>query len=155
MPFSKETKRFLKEAGWFPGRTIETAGFERSLSRSRYPIHPCVLELLRSFGGLDITCHIWTGEHRLEHYHFNPTKVVSRRFVYEPDGFDFQVTGRRLCVIGGIWGGYGILHMDERGAVYATADSVFFRVADSGEEAIENLCQGNDGVQLVIPPGIS
>lgn len=153
MPFTKETKKFLKEAGWYPGRTIETAGYERSLKKGGYPIHPCVLELLRSFGGLDITCRRLTGYVRLDHYHFNPTKMVSRGCGYERSGYDFQVTGRNLCIVGGIWNGYGTLKMDERGGVYVTGDSVFFRVADSGEEAIENLCQGNNGVQLYIPPG--
>jgi hypothetical protein len=50
------TVRYLTDAGWAPGRRIDTAPYVNGLASAGYPTFPAQVEFIAEFGGLIITC---------------------------------------------------------------------------------------------------
>ncbi|MCM1970717.1 MULTISPECIES: SUKH-3 domain-containing protein [unclassified Streptomyces] len=137
--WSAETDRVLREAGWYPGREVSTAGWEATLrEHGGFEMHEAARAFLAEFGGL-------ASAER------GPGKTMARMgFTLDPtvaewDDEIFDVlseeAGVDLYPIGEADRRNLYLGMAPNGAVYVGMDSVSW-LADAGDEALEKLVEG-------------
>jgi hypothetical protein len=139
-PYSPRALEVLKQAGWSAGRAFDASGYQRLLRSHRYPVFPAVAKFLGEFGALYFA-HPAPGPSDVEDWHFNAARAIRHT---TPDNVRVygERAGTELCVIGEADREHLLLMMDEQGRVYAGYDQVFLHVGDSGEDALEGLCQG-------------
>jgi hypothetical protein len=136
---SDETQILLAKAGWYPGRTIFTISYRFALWKDGYPWFTVVEAFLREFGSLRVTV---SRHGQTDTFHFNVAKAtggVDASWVQE--NYAERIGTNKLCVIGQAHTDYLLLFMSEAGKVYGGYDDYLCFIADSGEEAIEALCQ--------------
>jgi len=147
LPFSERTLTLLRQAGWREDRAVDTSGYEKALRQEGYPVHPAVVEFLRQFGGIRVVYPAKGDAKIKDEFHFDATKAAENWFPATVDQFS-QRTGAALCVIGEASRGNSLLLMDPSGGVYSGVDQWLVKVADSGIEAIEALCDGKEIVKI-------
>jgi hypothetical protein len=52
--WSSEVEHVLREAGWHPGRAVDTAGWKRRSEQDGFRSHAAAEDSLREFGGLAV-----------------------------------------------------------------------------------------------------
>ena len=142
--FSLTTREFLNRAGWHEGRKIDTSPYEHQLQAGGYQLHRCVLEFLGEFGGLTFTDteRDWGGT-----WHFCVDQAIQRANAPKILKRLSPIVGSPLCVIGDSYNEYLLLLMDEEGRVFGEYDQLFF-VGESGDDAIEALCEDQEMPEL-------
>lgn len=144
--FSAATQRVLTGAGWQPGRSVATLRYRLALFLDGYPWFPAVQTFLSEFGGLRITFPRYAGTDTL---HFNAAEATAGVDGYwVQENYAQRLGTNRLCVIGAAYGSYLLLFMSDAGKVYGGYDDILCWIADSGEDAIEAICQ-NKPVQPI------
>ncbi|MBW8800715.1 MAG: SUKH-3 domain-containing protein [Streptomyces sp.] len=137
--WSAETDRVLREAGWFPGRSVATQEWETTLlEHGGFGIHEAARRFLAEFGGL-------------ESHERGPGKTMARMgFSLDPtvaewDDEIFDVlseeAGTELYPIGSADRRNSYLGIAPDGAVYIGMDSVTL-LAETGDRALEKLAEG-------------
>ncbi|MEV7978367.1 SUKH-3 domain-containing protein [Streptomyces sp. NPDC086519] len=137
--WSAETERVLREAGWYPGRSVPTLEWETALrEHGGFEIHEAARRFLAEFGGLE-------GSER------GPGRTMARMgFSLDPavaewDDEIFDVlsdeAGATLYPIGEADRRNIYLGMAPNGAVYVGMDSATL-LADTGDRALEKLIEG-------------
>lgn len=146
--FSEKTVECLRDAGWEQGRSVDIEDFKKTLDGEECESFDEVDEFLTEFGGLKV------------HHPHHKVSGTDDYFIIDPAGAceDFdplwvtddysERTGEVLCPIGEAHRGHMVLAMGETGAVYAGYEDILHKVADSGAEAIENLCCGYDPEEI-------
>ena len=145
--FSEEILSLLRSAGWYPSRNIDISEFKNILASEGYPIHSTVLSFLSCFGNLQVR---YPHKHKSEiddDFHFKVSLAVTHIYPERVKDYSDRVSSA-LCVIGECNRGYMILMMDSEGKVYAGYDDFLVCVGDSGFDAIEALCSGQDLVEI-------
>ena len=151
-PFSQPTLHCLKKAGWYPERHIDFKHYRRFLEKNGNPVHPCVENFLSCYGGLHVRhpSHSWKEE--MEDFWLNPTYIDD--ISLNGDSLDDynKATKSALCAIGSAFSDDIILWMNQDGVVFATQSTAVYLIGNSGEQAIENLCQGTQpGFMFDVP----
>ncbi|MCM2427774.1 SUKH-3 domain-containing protein [Streptomyces sp. RKAG337] len=138
--WSAETDRVLRLAGWYPGRSVPTADWERILHEADedFEMHEAARRFLTEFGGLAINVN-------------GPGRAAGRSpFGLDPlvATWDYEIfdvlseeAGTYLYPIGDASRGNFYLGMAADGAVYAGKDNVSL-LADTPDGALENLIVG-------------
>jgi hypothetical protein len=122
---------------------VDTEEYEEVLRKHDYPVHPKVLEFLRSFGGLHVVHPHARVPEETDDFHLDPIESVRLSVPAWARAYSERVNAP-LCVIGQARRGYALLTMDPGGAVYSGVDNILRKVGDSGTDAIEALCSGRD-----------
>ncbi|MGW4777222.1 SUKH-3 domain-containing protein [Streptomyces filamentosus] len=144
--WSSEVERVLREAGWHPGRTVDTAGWKQRLEQDGFRSHAAAEGFLREFGGLAVG-HGGTGITRArEPFDLDPLLALG-----EADRFGGwgEEIGHHLFPVGELAGGHAFLGLDEDGELYVVDDwpGRFGRMP----EAMENLVLGVMPVHMPEP----
>jgi hypothetical protein len=136
--WSAEADRVLRLAGWYPGRSVPTEQWERTLYQEDegFVIHEAARRFLAEFGGLEINQK-------------GPGRTMARSpFRLDPllakwDYEIFEVLSEEaetyLYPIGDLSRGNFYLGMAANGAVFVGMDSL---VADTADEALDKLIRG-------------
>jgi len=140
-PFAFKTRYHLEAAGFHPKRRAFTLCFKRTLERAQNPVHPCVMDFLRRFGGLTLTFAHVTRVNEDDVLHLDPSRAA-KRFDITPQALAKynRWSARSLCAIGTAQGDQLLLLMAEDGSVFGARDDLLLRLGDSAEEAIDALC---------------
>ena len=148
--FSEKTAKHLKQAGWTPGAVVHTTTFEELLSGAGFVVNEAALSFLGEYGGLRIEYPHAKVSDLKDEMHFDPAIVVTHIRPSDVKAYG-RIIGRELCPIGEAARGYLVLMMDQSAAVYAVYDESFFKVGNSGSEAIEALCSGKELEPIPVP----
>ena len=137
--FSEITEKSLKNAGWFPGRRVDTSGYKRVLSDNENPLHECAQQFLSEFGGL----HVQTPK-KGQDFQIDPA-LATKNYHIDAEGLsDYNSSvGTPLCCIGVASRALMLLLMDRTGRVFAVIDDLIFLAGHSPRAALELLCSGD------------
>ncbi|GGN43387.1 hypothetical protein FHR83_001805 [Actinoplanes campanulatus] len=136
-----ETREALTDAGWFPGRAVDTTSWEAELTADGFPpLHTAAHRFLTEFGGLRFP-HCGPGVTRArEHFTLTPTDCLGEADGFLEWGADL---GRDIAPIGELAGGtcaWTCLGIDETGEIYAlSGPSTFGRLP----RALDHLILGH------------
>lgn len=143
MMFSKETIKYLCEAGWSENYKIKDIEFVKDKLRAAgFAIPNKVAVFLNHFGNIRVE------NNSDDSFHFNAPEAIGN---VDPDWVieDYSARVRdKLCIIGEAFNGYMVLCMSSAGEVYAGFDNTLVYVGASGEEAIDKLCLGRKLVKV-------
>ncbi|MEU4065899.1 SUKH-3 domain-containing protein [Streptomyces wedmorensis] len=142
--WSSEVERVLREAGWHPGRAVDTTGWKQQLEQDGFRSHAAAEDFLRELGGLAVG-HGGAGITRArEPFDLDPLLALG-----EADRFDewSEEIGHRLFPVGELAG--GLLGLDEDGELYVVDGwpARFGRMP----QAMENLVLGVMPVRMPQP----
>jgi hypothetical protein len=133
----------LARAGWTRGRRIDIAPQLRQLEAEGYTVFEAVRDFLARFGGLRLTYpHFRVPEHD-DSCHFDAAEAAGRVSKHTVQRYT-ETIGKPVCPIGAAFHDHMVLMMTEQGVVYAAFEGALVRIADSGVEAINSLCEGRD-----------
>lgn len=138
--FSRES---LARAGWTRDRRIDIAPHVRQLEADGYPVFEVVREFLARFGGLRLQYPDFRVPTHDDSCHFDAAEASRRISPYTVARYS-EAIGKPVCPVGAAFHDHMVLMMTERGVVYAAFEATLVRIADSGVEAINSLCEGRD-----------
>lgn len=151
--FTEFAKECLIKAGWHEGREVPTEEFEEANRKKGYYVGPMAIPFFEEFGGLRLTYPHRRRPEDEDRCHFDAT-IATEASAYILD-YEFTI-GKRLTMIGQSSNGWAVLCMDEDGRVFEGSECYLGKLGDSGEEAVNCLCEGRDAapieVQEVIVP---
>jgi hypothetical protein len=139
---SQRSKKLLRRAGWFEGRTHEVAEFVRLLELKGYPVFPAVVGFLKKFGGLRIE-NPSAKRPAAEDWHFDVAKASRNISLSRIQALYVPRVHSNLCIIGEADKDYITLMMDEKGRVYGGFEETLVFLGESGEDAIDQLGSEN------------
>jgi len=154
---SDKTREHLRAAGWTEGRAVAIDVFEEANREAGFHVGTQAKLFLREFGNLRLRYP----DHKVpEHEDECSFDAVWAAGMAIPEAIeDYErAIGQRLTVIGESHHQHMTLCMDEDGRVYGGFEGVLVRFGESGEDAIDALCEGREGehidvVPQEIPPG--
>ncbi len=141
--FSSKTLGRLREAGWREDRDVNTEPFRQQFRAEGHRTNKAALDFLQRFGDLELTYVHQRVPTAVENCHFDAARAATDVFSENVHFWEEKI-GEAMCPIGEARSGYLTLLMTEKGEVFAGVDDLLFRVAPSGEEAINVLCEGRD-----------
>ncbi|MFF3767748.1 SUKH-3 domain-containing protein [Streptomyces sp. NPDC001922] len=135
--WSAKTNGLLEEAGWYPGRSVSTAEWERGLrERDGFEIHPMAQRFLAEFGGLNVTrLYVSTFLEERAEVILDPALAKGNRESFEVLSAD---VGAELYPLGMTANRKAYLGMTPAGAVYAGMTDACF-LGESGDQALDEL----------------
>ncbi|MBW5425509.1 hypothetical protein GKQ77_28790 [Streptomyces sp. BG9H] len=138
--WSAETDRVLRLAGWYPGRSVATEEWERTLhdADEDFEIHEAARGFLREFGGLEIHQRGPGRTAARSPFRLDPLVATWDREILDDLG---EQAGKYLYPIGGIGRGVSYLAMAADGTVHVGMDDVTL-LAQTGDEALGKLIEG-------------
>lgn len=141
MAFSPETKQALIACGWYEGRQIDLSAYERAVAEAGHTDGQAARAFLRCYGDLEIDP---------DDFDVYIDTSLSVPTSHPVSAFWASVFDRNLYTIGTCAYDFMTLLMDPSGRVYRFWGGMHHagrfdleRITDSGEEAIEWLC--NEG----------
>lgn len=133
-----KTIDYLLAAGWKPERIVDTKIYKDAFKKENLPLYPNAEKFLSKFGSLIIRYFYTVGSFEIDDilaFCANETVV----------GMGGCKSCELFSPIGDVFGGTGMLFMNEEGQVYGIFneefDPVFF--AETGEDAIDKILSGN------------
>jgi hypothetical protein len=141
---SARTQAKLRQAGWYPGRQIDTQEYETVLRAEGYPVHQVVIAFLREFGGISLsTEREISGRLYIDTlFHFDAGLAAIRSSPGIVESYYNLRVEAHLCAIGETHQNHVTLFMDCTGRVYGGYDEGMVYYGENGEAAIEALCWG-------------
>jgi hypothetical protein len=135
--FSPESEKTLRQAGWYPGRTVDTAVWLAPLEESGFVFHEAAERFLAEFGGLSVEQSGPGRSRAKEPFEFDPLLTSG-----EDDRFGEwgETIGRVIAPLGELDHGRFFLGIDERGEIYLVAD--WLARFGSGDAGLECLILG-------------
>ena len=140
---SRTSRDCLARAGWTRDRRIDIAPYVRQLEVDGYTVFEVVRGFLANFGGLRLKYPDFRVPEREDSCHFDAAEASQRISPYTVARYA-EAIGKPVCPIGDAFHDHMVLMMTERGVVYAAFEGTLVRIADSGIEAINELCEGRD-----------
>ncbi|WP_328553968.1 SUKH-3 domain-containing protein [Streptomyces sp. NBC_00358] len=137
--WSAETDRVLRRAGWFPGRSVPTDAWGRSLGeRGGFEMHEGARRFLAEFGGLESDERGPGRTMARMGFRFDPTVAE-----WDAEVFDVlsEEAGVDLYPIGESDRRNSYLGVAPNGAVYIGMDTVTL-LAETADRALEKLVEG-------------
>jgi SUKH-3 immunity protein len=141
--FGLRTRRCLETAGWRSDERRDVSSAVKALTALGVEVSPAVRAFLEQFGGLRLTYPHFRDSTRIDYCHFDAGAAIDSVFPDNLRAWEKRI-GMCLSPIGEAFQGYATLLMSTDGKVYAAIDDSVFRVAESGAEAVENLCEGRE-----------
>ncbi|WP_234348906.1 SUKH-3 domain-containing protein [Streptomyces sp. WM6373] len=141
--WSAAVETVLRDAGWYPGRNVDTTVWRERLEADGFRIHSAAEDFLREFGGLTVASGGSGITRAREPFELDPLLAMG-----EDDGFGEwgEEIGQHLFPLGELDHGHAFLGLDEQGELYVVANWLarFGRMPD----AMENLVLGVMPVRL-------
>ncbi|MFD4133626.1 SUKH-3 domain-containing protein [Streptomyces goshikiensis] len=135
--WSAEAENVLRDAGWYPGRNVDTTVWRERLEADGFRIHSAAEDFLREFGGLTVVSGGSGITRSREPFELDPLLALG-----EDDRFGEwgEEIGRHLFPLGELDRGHAFLGLDEHGELYVVVNWLarFGRMP----EAMENLILG-------------
>lgn len=134
--FSNEVHHLMTEAGWFPGRSINTQLYRQQANWLQLPWLPSAEAFLREFGGLSF--YFTRHDHSTSQVFFevkrgaNFPELPHLLHQYSP-----RVPYQTLSVVGLAYSDPLCLLMDREGALYGAFAGGFYCIAKAGAPGIE------------------
>ncbi|HEX8427904.1 SUKH-3 domain-containing protein [Hymenobacter sp.] len=136
--FSEEAHHLLTEAGWFPGRSVDTHLYRQQASRWQLSWLPAAEAFLREFGGL--SCYFTRHDHSTSCVFFEVEKGAAfpdlAHLLLE---YSLRVPHQTLSVVGLAYSDPLCLLMDQAGTLYGAFAGGFYRIASAGAPGIEAI----------------
>ncbi|MCW3100252.1 MAG: hypothetical protein JWL77_5870 [Chthonomonadaceae bacterium] len=145
--FSDRTLEMLYKAGWSEDYRYDVSHYRNFLSSQGYDVHDAALSFMQRFGGLVIAYPLPKKPEATEILRLAVTRAPDSLFKDKARNISEEI-GVGVIEIGTFETGDLDLYMDATGCVYGEG-AILVRVAKSGEEAIENICSGNYGENLL------
>ncbi|OQY58692.1 MAG: hypothetical protein B6245_10500 [Desulfobacteraceae bacterium 4572_88] len=143
--FCEKTLLLLRAAEWSEDRHSSIAdNYVRLLGKEGFIVSKNIKEFLYKFGGLSIRHPHAKCKDITDYFHFDVIKALSSgdtSWVLEV--YSSRI-GKNLCIIGEAFRRSMVLCMAPNKEVYAGIDEKLFYIGDSGESAIESLCNGHE-----------
>ncbi|MER8235672.1 SUKH-3 domain-containing protein [Streptomyces sp. NPDC094049] len=144
--WSSEVERVLREAGWHPGRAVDTRGWKERLEQDGFRSHAAAEDFLREFGGLAVG-HGGAGITRArEPFDLDPLLALGEADRFGEWG---EEIGHHLFPVGELDRGHAFLGLDEDGGLYVVAN--WLARFGPMPEAMENLVLGVMPVRMPDP----
>ena len=137
--WSEETDRELRQAGWYPGRSVPTADWERLLSeRGGFTIHSAARRFLSEFGGLEVP-HRGAGI-TMSRADFQLDPTVAE---WDDEIIDYlsEIAGAHLYPVGASERKNNYLCLAPDGAFYLGMDQIHL-LAATADEALDKMVRG-------------
>lgn len=136
--FSNEVHHIMTEAGWFPGRCVDTQLYRQQASRLKLPWLPAADKFLREFGGL--SCYFTRHDHSTSRAFFEVERGAAfpdlPHLLHE---YSPRVQHQTLSVVGLAYSDPLCLLMDQGGALYGAFAGGFYHIAQEGAAGIEAI----------------
>ncbi len=148
--FSDHTLALLRKAGWSEDYSYDTTEWEALLKGAGYTVHSVARDFMQRFGDLviDYPHPIVDATEQLKiKVSFGRDNIGKDRASGASEDLSVLFPGIDGCDIGSFNDDDYYLMMDASGVVYGYGFA-YFRVGDSGEEAIEHICSRNYGEDL-------
>jgi len=143
--FSENTLKLLLNAGWSENRRTSLADdYTKALEHKNFHVSDAVKDFLYKFGGLSVIHPHAQLKEKNDWFHFDVIKAINSG---DPGWVSEEYSsriGEKLCIIGEAFRRSMILCMSPDKKVYAGIDEKLFYIGDSGESAIECLCNGDE-----------
>jgi hypothetical protein len=134
--FSDEVHHLLTEAGWFPGRVVDTLFYQQEAHRLNLPWLPAAETFLQEFGGL--YCYFNRHDSSISRVFFDAARASA--FPDLPQllrEYSARVPHQTLCVVGQAYTDPLCLLMDAEGTLYGAFAGGLYRIASSGAAGVE------------------
>ena len=155
--FSEVAYALLKQAGWIESYRFDISGYCHLYTLAGCPPTVHVMDFLRRFGGIHVQNLQRRGYAPLT-FDFDVSYLTrSRRpleFLCDDYGYIFDYLNQLhapIYMIGHAHGHHVILLMLPDGTVYGSYDELVWHLGNSGEEAIEALCDNRKWTELIQP----
>lgn len=146
--FSQRTLEVLYKAGWSEERFVDTSEYEKRLKLEGYPIYEVVVDFLKSFGGLRLVYPHFRVPQEQDEFIIDPILAAADIYAENVTEDYSERVGTALCVIGEAFSRHMTVMMASDGKVYAGYTDVLILVGNSGVDAIEALCRGQEMSQI-------
>lgn len=134
--FSDEVHHLLTEAGWFPGRVVDTQHYQQQALSLKLPWLPTAEAFLQEFGGL--YCFFIRHDYSIGRVFFDATRAAAfpdlPRLLHE---YSPRVPHQTLCVVGQAYTDPLCLLIYAEGTLYGAFAGGFYRIAPSGAAGVE------------------
>lgn len=133
------TRKALEEAGWYPGRCLDSTAFEEKLEERGYEISEPVLAFLREFGGLRIKEGYGMEEYEDDYTYicdFNKLSGLTACGNYE------HLIKEPLFIIGSMENGESMVFITASGKLLGEYE---IYLGDDAIDAFNNLVYGTNG----------
>jgi len=134
---SEQAQTILADAGWYEGRNVDVTETVTFLEAKGYDVFPCVIEVLKEFGGLE--CSYKRPDGSDESFHFHTIEIYGD--YYEKEDFEDieKRVGEPLIAIGGAYR-YMNMFMSQSGKLYGEMGYCLVKFGDNIYDALETLC---------------
>ena len=143
--FSNKAKKYLRKAGWFPGRLVDMDNYLAAVEVKVGRVPDCVRDFMREFGGLFVTHPHPTVRGDDEDFAFLSGDHVPKSKIL---GYFAKELNQNVYLIGAASNGYYWLLMADNGMVYADMDGQLFFIGHSGKDALSALCSNRPWKQV-------
>ncbi|WP_420000413.1 SUKH-3 domain-containing protein [Streptomyces boninensis] len=139
--WSAETERRLREMGWYPGRSVPTAEWQRALQEhDEFEINPAAQHFLEEFGGLSVTLVLTDSIKPIRsEVSIDPTLAQWDQEIFDTLS---RQAGAALYPLGMIYNRNSYLGMTPTGSVYEGMDEAHL-LAETGDQALEKILDRN------------
>lgn len=141
--FGSRTLRCLQSAGWTGTYRMDASAIAKSLRDLGITVFPAWMAFVERFGGLRLTYPHFRDPTISDHCHFDAVAAANGIFPDRLKAWELRL-GLPLGPIGEAFHDHMTLVMTPSGDVYAGMDDVLCRIARSGEEAVDALCEGKE-----------
>jgi SUKH-3 immunity protein of toxin-antitoxin system len=136
--WSEGVRRTLRNAGWYPRRRVDIAGWRDSLAPEGFELHAGARDFLKEFGGLAVNVRGPGRDHARISFVLNPLRCSGQK-----KWFDSLAgpTAGQLYPVGEERDGNASLAIDASGIVYTLFNSQIKRIG-TGPTALARLIEG-------------
>lgn len=138
MELSRESQKFLTNAGWNTTRHVNIASYLERLQAEGYKINHFAEEFLAQFGGLELFQPAYRVKYEYDKLHFNPLSTCDNIYKEQVENYEERV-GDSLVVVGEAHNGYLVLMISEKGKVYGAYDNYLTLLGNDYFEALDSL----------------
>lgn len=135
--WSAEVETVLRDAGWYPGRNVDTSVWRERLEADGFRMHSAAEDFLREFGGLTVGGSGSGITRAREPFALDPLLALGEGDRFGEWG---EVVGRHLFPLGELDHGHAFLGLDEHGDLYVVVN--WLSTFGGMPEAMENLVLG-------------
>lgn len=144
--FTETVKKAVIDSGWYEGRNIDIEHFVSYMMQEGYKLSSTIESFLKEFGDLRVS---YVDKNGLsESLHFDAVKAIKDIFLDNVLYYSHRLGNINLCVIGQGFTNHMTFMMNDEGNVFVGYDDYFYKIGNTGYEAIENICLGNALIEV-------
>jgi hypothetical protein len=141
--FTAHAAQCLQSSGWTADRRVDISTIIRELEAEGFGVSPAAADFLERFGGLRLSYGRAKDATVPDYSHLDPLRAADGVFPARLRDWESRA-GERMTPIGESDREYMTILMGASGVVYLAMDDLLLVLADTGEEALNALCDGDD-----------